>query len=79
MPGCTGQLVKFKGLFKASDLTDYPLMLELQATIGTWTGELMTEAGRTEIVTARGIEIGGYPVGERNYKLGMYSKIASKR
>ena len=43
-----------------------------------WEGEITFDDGWTEVITARGIEIGGVPVGEKNYELGMCSEIASK-
>ena len=63
---------------KAFDLAYYQPMLTLGAKIGSWTGELEVEPGRRERVTARGIEVCGIPLGERNYELGKCSDVAAK-
>ena len=72
------QLTKFECYSKEFDLEAYPPMVALRAKIGRWTGEITSEDGWVEEVSARGIEIGGIPVGEKNYELGMCSEIAGK-
>ena len=62
VPGCTGQLFKFKGFSKTFNLlTNYPPMLELQATIVTWTGASSRTGTRNPLIGSLDLVIGQPP------------------